>query len=115
MNLEQPCSVGGGLVALRYHLANFSLLLRRQLRTTSADAPLFPGGIQPGPGSFLKHHPFELAERPEVVKQKMLKDGKLLKPILIISPEHGRFMGAMLDGGDVVTDGAGKPVAFRDL
>ena len=44
-----------------------------------------------------------------------MKDGKLLKPILIISPEHGRFMGAMLDGGDVVTDGAGKPVAFRDL
>jgi hypothetical protein len=44
-----------------------------------------------------------------------MRDGKALKPILIISPEHGRYMGAMVDGGDVVTDGAGKPVAFGDL
>ena len=43
------------------------------------------------------------------------KDGKTLKPILIISPKHGRYMGAMIDGGDVVTDGTGKPVAFGDL
>jgi hypothetical protein len=38
MDLEQPCGAGGRLVALRYHLADFSLLLRRQLWPASADA-----------------------------------------------------------------------------
>lgn len=42
-------------------------------------------------------------------------NGKALKPILIISPEHGRYMGATLDGGDVVTDKQGKPIPFSDL
>ncbi len=44
-----------------------------------------------------------------------MRNGKVLKPILIISPEHGRYMGATLDGGDVVMDSAGKPIPFRDL
>lgn len=51
MDLEQPCGIGGSLVALRYHFADFSLLLKRQLRMAAAYAPLFTGGIQSGFGS----------------------------------------------------------------
>ena len=60
--LEQPRGVGGRLVALRYHLADFNLLLRRQLWAASADAPLFAGSTQPGLGPFSQHGPLELRE-----------------------------------------------------
>jgi hypothetical protein len=48
MNLEQPCGGGGGLFAARYHFADFSLLLRRPLRTAAANSTFFAGGVQPG-------------------------------------------------------------------
>ena len=65
MDLEQPRGIGGRLVALRYHLADFNLLLRRQFRTAAADAPLFAGGIQSSLGPLFEQRPFELGERPD--------------------------------------------------
>ena len=65
MDLEQTRGVGGRLVALRYHLADFNLLLRRKLWTASADAPLFAGGIQSSLGPLFEHRPFELGECPD--------------------------------------------------
>jgi hypothetical protein len=65
MDLEQPCGVGGRLVALRYHLADFNLLLRRQLRTASTDSTFLASCVQTGLGSFLEHCPFELSESPD--------------------------------------------------
>lgn len=71
MDLEQPGGVGGRLVALRYHLADFNLLLRRQLRTASADAALFAGGIQSGLCPFFAYCPFELGERPDGIGNRI--------------------------------------------
>ena len=37
MDLEEPGGIGGRLVALRHHLADFGLLLVRQLGAATAD------------------------------------------------------------------------------
>ncbi len=61
MDLKQPRGEGGRRVALRYHPADFNLLLRRRLWAASADAPLFAGGIQSGLRPLFEHRPFKLS------------------------------------------------------
>ena len=65
MDLEQPCGIGGRLVTPGHHPTDLGLLLRRQLRTTPADASFPTGGIQTGLRSFAEHGPFEFGERPD--------------------------------------------------
>jgi hypothetical protein len=47
MDLEQPRGVGGSLIALGYHLADFNLLLSVTIGRVR-DASLFAGGVNPG-------------------------------------------------------------------
>ena len=64
MNLEQPGSIGGGLVAPGDHLANLGLLLSGELRPASADAAFLAGGIQAGFGPLSEHGSLKLSKGP---------------------------------------------------
>ena len=44
-------------------------------------------------------------------------DGKKVKPVLYVGTAvgHGRYIAAQDEGGKLVIDQGGKPVAFRDV
>ena len=44
-------------------------------------------------------------------------DGKKVRPVLYVGTAvgHGRYIAAQDEGGKLVMDQGGKPVAFRDL
>lgn len=49
--------------------------------------------------------------------QEKFFDGKKVKPVLYVGTAvgHGRYIAAQDEGGKLVIDHAGKPVAFRDV
>ncbi|GGB23909.1 hypothetical protein P7L78_10960 [Tistrella bauzanensis] len=51
------------------------------------------------------------------VAVEKLFDGKKVKPVLYVGSNvgHGRYIAAQDDGGKLVNDHAGRPVAWRDI
>jgi len=100
-------------VALGYHLADFNLLLRRQLWTASADPSIFAGGIQTCLGSFLEHCSFELGKRPDHLHHhSTCRCGRVDGFCQAAKPRFG--IRKPLHDDQHVTERPGQPVEFPD-
>jgi hypothetical protein len=65
VNLEQPGSIGGGLVAPGDHLADLGLLLSGELGAASTDATFLAAGIQTGFSPLSEHGSLKLSKGPD--------------------------------------------------